>query len=112
MKVKEEKVNYFGPPQTGAGKDENNFGVVHLMATFNNTFIHVTDLSGRETYCRITGGMKVKADREESSPYAGKKFDHFYDPVVPCSQPLLPTLISPKTHIDNSLTGTWKVFQL
>jgi len=53
------------------------------MATFNNTFIHVTDLSGRETYCRITGGMKVKADREESSPYAGKKFDHFYDPVVP-----------------------------
>ena len=53
------------------------------MATFNNTFIHVTDLSGRETYCRITGGMKVKADREESSPYAGKKFDHFYDPVDP-----------------------------
>jgi ribosomal protein S11 len=32
----------------------------------------VTDLSGRETYARITGGMKVKADREESSPYAGK----------------------------------------
>jgi hypothetical protein len=42
------------------------------LATFNNTFIHVTDLSGRETYARITGGMKVKADREESSPYAGK----------------------------------------
>ena len=41
-----------------------------MLATFNNTFIHVTDLSGRETYCRITGGMKVKADREESSPYA------------------------------------------
>jgi len=40
------------------------------LATFNNTFIHVTDLSGRETYTRITGGMKVKADREESSPYA------------------------------------------
>jgi hypothetical protein len=52
------------------------------MATFNNTFIHVTDLSGRETYARITGGMKVKADREESSPYAGKKFDHFYVPVL------------------------------
>ena len=63
------------------GKEENNFGVVHLLATFNNTFIHVTDLSGRETYCRITGGMKVKADREESSPYAGKKSDHFNDPA-------------------------------
>merc|ERR1712166_229476 len=72
-KVKEEKVTYFGPPQMGkpgTDKAPNNFGVVHLLATFNNTFIHVTDLSGRETYCRITGGMKVKADREESSPYA------------------------------------------
>ncbi|CAL9229347.1 unnamed protein product [Arabidopsis halleri] len=29
-----------------------------------------TDLSGRETLVRITGGMKVKADRDESSPYA------------------------------------------
>ena len=28
------------------------------------------DSSGRETLCRITGGMKVKADRDESSPYA------------------------------------------
>ena len=30
----------------------------------------MTDLSGRETLVRITGGMKVKADRDESSPYA------------------------------------------
>merc|ERR1711907_593512 len=70
VKVKEEKQTYFGPPTTGASVETNNFGVVHLLATFNNTFIHVADLSGRETYCRITGGMKVKADREESSPYA------------------------------------------
>ena len=42
----------------------------HILATFNNTFLHVTDLSGRETYARVTGGMMVKADREESSPYA------------------------------------------
>lgn len=27
-------------------------------------------LSGRETIVRVTGGMKVKADRDESSPYA------------------------------------------
>ena len=32
--------------------------------------MHVTDLSGKETLARITGGMKVKADRDESSPYA------------------------------------------
>ena len=32
--------------------------------------MHVTDLSGRETLVRVTGGMKVKADRDEASPYA------------------------------------------
>ena len=55
-------------PQVLQGEDL--FGVCHICATFNDTFIHVTDLSGRETYARVTGGMKVKADREESSPYA------------------------------------------
>jgi ribosomal protein S11 len=58
-----------GIPNTN-NKDENNFGVVHIFASFNDTFVHVTDLSGRETYCRVTGGMKVKANRDESSPYA------------------------------------------
>ena len=66
-------MTYYGPPNTQPGKNSDNvFGVCHIKATFNNTFIHVTDLSGRETYSRVTGGMKVKADREESSPYAGK----------------------------------------
>lgn len=46
------------------------FGVAHIFASFNDTFVHVTDLSGRETISRVTGGMKVKADRDESSPYA------------------------------------------
>ncbi|KAK5839403.1 40S ribosomal S14 [Gossypium arboreum] len=49
---------------------EHVFGVAHIFASFNDTFIHVTDLSGRETMVRITGGMKVKVDRDESSPYA------------------------------------------
>mmetsp|Transcript_5494 Transcript_5494/g.9976 ORF Transcript_5494/g.9976 Transcript_5494/m.9976 type:complete len:152 (-) Transcript_5494:455-910(-) len=49
---------------------EHVFGVVHIFASFNDTFVHVTDLSGRETLVRVTGGMKVKADRDESSPYA------------------------------------------
>merc|ERR1712084_149339 len=56
MEAKEEKVTYYGPPQINQNnKDkENVFGVCHIKATFNNTFIHVTDLSGRETYARIT----------------------------------------------------------
>ena len=50
--------------------DSTKFGVCHIFSTFNNTFIHVTDQSGRETYAKVTGGMKVRADREEASPYA------------------------------------------
>jgi small subunit ribosomal protein S14e len=55
-------------PQAREG--ENVFGVAHIFASFNDTFVHVTDLTGRETIVRVTGGMKVKADRDESSPYA------------------------------------------
>jgi small subunit ribosomal protein S14e len=46
------------------------FGVARIYASFNDTFVHVTDLSGRETIVRVTGGMKVRADRDEPSPYA------------------------------------------
>ena len=55
-------------PQVREG--ELVFGVAHIFASFNDTFVHVTDLSGKETLVRVTGGMKVKADRDESSPYA------------------------------------------
>lgn len=35
---------------------QNVFGVAHIYASFNDTFVHVTDLSGRETIARVTGG--------------------------------------------------------
>ncbi|KAJ4498816.1 ribosomal protein S11-domain-containing protein [Lentinula lateritia] len=44
--------------------------LAHIFAPFNDTFVHVTNLSVKETISRVTGGMKVKADRDESSPYA------------------------------------------
>lgn len=31
------------------------FGVAHIFASFNDTFVHVTDLSGKETISRVTG---------------------------------------------------------
>merc|ERR1712141_682343 len=67
-KEKTEEVQVQLGPQVRDGVEV--FGVAHIYASFNDTFVHVTDLSGRETLCRITGGMKVKADRDESSPYA------------------------------------------
>ncbi|KAI8807995.1 putative 40S ribosomal protein RPS14 [Cladochytrium replicatum] len=63
---KEENI-VLGP---NAREGEEVFGVAHIYASFNDTFVHVTDLTGRETISRVTGGMKVKADRDESSPYA------------------------------------------
>eukprot|EP01120_Amphizonella_sp_Union-15-10_P017727 TRINITY_DN994_c0_g1_i1.p1 TRINITY_DN994_c0_g1~~TRINITY_DN994_c0_g1_i1.p1 ORF type:complete len:156 (-),score=41.15 TRINITY_DN994_c0_g1_i1:75-542(-) len=65
---KEEEVVFLGPK--GLAPGELVFGVAHIYASFNDTFVHITDLSGKETIVRVTGGMKVKADRDESSPYA------------------------------------------
>lgn len=67
-KVQKEEVQVSLGPQVREG--EIVFGVAHIFASFNDTFVHVTDLSGRETISRVTGGMKVKADRDEASPYA------------------------------------------
>merc|ERR1711862_671977 len=64
---KVEEVIQLGPK---VAPGELVFGVAHIYASFNDTFVHVTDLSGKETISRVTGGMKVKADRDESSPYA------------------------------------------
>merc|ERR1712099_233639 len=67
-KVQKEETNISLGPTVKDG--EEVFGVAHIFASFNDTFVHVTDLSGKETLVRVTGGMKVKADRDESSPYA------------------------------------------
>ena len=49
---------------------KEKWGVVNIYSSYNNTIVHVTDLSGAETIARYSGGMFVKADRYESSPYA------------------------------------------
>ncbi|MFX1518940.1 MAG: 30S ribosomal protein S11 [Promethearchaeota archaeon] len=49
---------------------ESKWGVAHIYSSYNDTIVHITDLTGAETIARYSGGMIVKADREESSPYA------------------------------------------
>jgi small subunit ribosomal protein S11 len=48
---------------------DGKWGVAHIYASFNNTIITITDLTGAETIVKISGGMVVKAARDESSPY-------------------------------------------
>ena len=45
-------------------------GVAHIYASYNNTIIIITDLSGAETVARVSGGMVVKADRDKNSAWA------------------------------------------
>lgn len=48
-------------------------GVVHIFASNNNTIILLTDQTGAETIAKSSGGMKVKAQHKEGSPYAAMK---------------------------------------
>ena len=49
------------------------WAVVHIYSSFNNTIIHMTDLTGSETIALASGGRFVKADRLKPSPYAAMK---------------------------------------
>ncbi len=52
-------------------REENiRWGVAHIYSSYNNTIIHITDITGSETISKASGGMVVKADRLESSPTA------------------------------------------
>jgi len=54
-------------------RKEERWGVVRIYSSYNNTIVHITDLSGAETIARTCGGMFVKADRLQSSPYAAMR---------------------------------------
>jgi len=51
-------------------KDKMKWGVVHIYSSYNNTILHITDITGTETIAKCSGGMVVKAHRLESSPTA------------------------------------------
>jgi len=52
-------------------RDEKfRWGVAHIYSSYNNTIIHITDVTGSETLGFGSGGMVVKAHRMESSPTA------------------------------------------
>ena len=46
------------------------WAVCHVFSSKNDTIITVTDMSGAETIAKASGGMIVKADRDEGKPYA------------------------------------------
>ncbi len=51
-------------------QDNTRWGICHVYASYNDTIIHITDITGNQTIAIASGGMMVKADRMESSPTA------------------------------------------
>ncbi len=52
---------------------KEKWGIAHIFSSYNNTIIHITDLTGAETVAISSGGQHVTADRYESSPFAAMK---------------------------------------
>jgi small subunit ribosomal protein S11 len=46
------------------------WGIANIFASYNNTIIHITDITGTETLALASGGQVVKSHRLESSPTA------------------------------------------
>ena len=59
-------------PETKKESPEK-WGIAHIYSSYNNTIIHMTDLTGGETVSISSGGIHVNADRYESSPFAAMK---------------------------------------
>lgn len=51
-------------------KKKGKIGLAHIYSSYNDTIIHITDITGAETISKGSGGMVVKSDRLESSPAA------------------------------------------
>ena len=54
-------------------KVQDKWGIAHIYSSYNNTIIHITDLTGGETIAISSAGHHVNADRYESSPFAAMK---------------------------------------
>ena len=48
---------------------DDKWGIAHVHASFNNTLITITDMTGAETIVKSSGGTVVKQNRDEASPY-------------------------------------------
>jgi len=45
------------------------WGIAYIFSTDNNTMIHITDITGSETFARYSGGMMTDKDREHGMPF-------------------------------------------
>jgi len=68
--LEQKKEHRYLPKLVKRRKEPYYQGVAHIYSSYNDTIVHITDISGAETISRQSGGMVVKSQRDESSPYA------------------------------------------
>ena len=73
MLASRKKDEDFGDGEPAVQEKPEKWGIAHIFSSFNNTIIHLTDLTGAETIAISSGGMHSNADRYESSPFAAMK---------------------------------------
>ena len=71
--VQSEAVEESKPQPETKKEGPEKWGIAHIYSSYNNTIIHMTDLTGGETVSISSGGIHVNADRYESSPFAAMK---------------------------------------
>ena len=71
--VKTEAVEEVKPKPETKKEGPEKWGIAHIYSSYNNTIIHMTDITGAETVSISSGGVHVNADRYESSPFAAMK---------------------------------------
>ncbi len=56
------------PVEKAKPAEKLNWGILFIYSSYNNTHLHVTDITGSETITKVTGGMVTKSDRLKASP--------------------------------------------
>ncbi len=53
--------------------EDDKWGIAHIYSSFNNTIVHITDITGAETLSRWSSGMITDKGRLQGSPFPAMK---------------------------------------
>ncbi len=70
MSSKTQDITLVEKQESRAAGKSARWGLCHIFSSYNNTIIHITDITGTETLAISSGGQVVKSHRLESSPTA------------------------------------------
>lgn len=48
---------------------DDKYGIAHIYSSFNNTMVHITDITGAETLARYSSGMVTDKGRLQGNPF-------------------------------------------